>query len=38
MEVYQATYKDLDGVATLFNLYRIIYEKEADLKGAKSYI
>ncbi|WP_161784715.1 hypothetical protein [Halalkalibacter okhensis] len=36
--VYQATYKDLDGVATLFNLYRMFYEQESDLKGAKSYI
>lgn len=38
MEIYQATNKDLDGVATLFNLYRMFYEKESDLNGAKSYI
>lgn len=38
MEIYQANNKDLDGVATLFNLYRMFYEQESDLKGAKSYI
>ncbi|KHF39386.1 GNAT family N-acetyltransferase [Halalkalibacter okhensis] len=38
MEIYQATNKDLDGVAALFNLYRMFYDQESDLKGAKSYI
>ena len=38
MEIYQATIKDIDGVSNLFNLYRIFYELESDLEGAKNYI
>ncbi|HZG69904.1 MAG TPA: GNAT family N-acetyltransferase [Chondromyces sp.] len=38
MEVYQASIKDLDGVSNLFNLYRIFYQQESDLDGAKNYI
>ncbi len=38
MEIFQATIEDLDGVSNLFNLYRIFYQQESDLEGAKTYI
>jgi ribosomal protein S18 acetylase RimI-like enzyme len=38
VEVYQATITDLTGVSNLFNMYRIFYEQESDLEGAKKYI
>ncbi|GAA0345035.1 GNAT family N-acetyltransferase [Bacillus carboniphilus] len=38
MEIYQATIDDLDGVANLFNLYRIFYEQKSDIDGARTYI
>lgn len=38
MEIYQATIDDLEGVSELFNLYRMFYEQESDLDGAKSFI
>ena len=38
MEIYQATIEDLEGVSYLFNLYRMFYNQESDLEGAKNYI
>ena len=38
MEIYQAKIEDLEGVSNLFNLYRMFYDQESDLKGAKHYI
>lgn len=38
MDIYQATIEDLQGVSELFNLYRMFYQQESDLDGAKSYI
>lgn len=34
MKIYQATIKQLDQVAFLFNQYRIFYRQPADLKSA----
>ncbi|SDN02970.1 Acetyltransferase, GNAT family [Psychrobacillus sp. OK028] len=38
MEIFQATFEDLEGVSSLFNLYRMFYEQESDIEGAKTYI
>ncbi|WP_106532293.1 GNAT family N-acetyltransferase [Planomicrobium soli] len=38
MKVIRATMEDLDGVAELFNLYRVFYEQESDLEAARGYI
>ena len=38
MEIYQATIGDLEGVSSLFNLYRVFYQQTSDLEGAKIYI
>ncbi|WP_404460894.1 GNAT family N-acetyltransferase [Sutcliffiella horikoshii] len=38
MEIYQATMKDLDAIANLFNMYRTFYEQTPDLDGAKAFI
>ncbi|WP_404469654.1 GNAT family N-acetyltransferase [Sutcliffiella horikoshii] len=38
MEIYQATMKDLEGAATLFNKYRTFYQQTPDLDGAKAFI
>ena len=38
MEIYQATMKDLEGAATLFNMYRTFYQQTPDLDGAKAFI
>ena len=38
MEIYQATIKDLEGTAHLFNLYRMFYNQDSDIEGAKTYI
>ncbi len=38
MEIYQATMKDLEGAATLFNMYRTFYQQTTDLDGAKAFI
>lgn len=38
MKVIRATMEDLDGVAELFNLYRVFYEQESDLEAARDYI
>lgn len=38
MKIRQANIDDLETVSILFNKYRIFYEKESDLKGAKNFI
>ncbi|THE13028.1 GNAT family N-acetyltransferase [Bacillus timonensis] len=38
MEIFQATIEDLDGVANLFNSYRMFYQQESDVEGAMTYI
>jgi GNAT superfamily N-acetyltransferase len=38
MEIFQATIADLDGVANLFNQYRMFYQQASDLDGAMTYI
>ncbi len=38
MKIYQATIEDLEGVSNLFNMYRMFYQQESDLEGAKTYI
>ena len=38
MEIFQATMEDLEGMSNLFNLYRIFYQQESDIEGAKTYI
>ena len=38
MDSYQATIKDLESLSNLFNLYRLFYQQESDLEGAKAYI
>ena len=38
MKIVQATMEDLEGVSNLFNLYRMFYQQESDLEGAKTYI
>jgi len=38
VEIYQATMEDLEGVSSLFNLYRIFYHQASDMEGAKAYI
>nr|WP_106779368.1 GNAT family N-acetyltransferase [Lysinibacillus timonensis] len=38
MEVYQSTIEDLEGVSNLFNSYRMFYEQDLDLEGARLYI
>jgi ribosomal protein S18 acetylase RimI-like enzyme len=38
MEVYQAGIEDLEGVAKLFNSYRMFYQQPSDPEGTQSYI
>ncbi|WP_050180559.1 GNAT family N-acetyltransferase [Domibacillus robiginosus] len=38
MKIFQATIEDLEGVSNLFNLYRMFYQQESSLEGAKTYI
>lgn len=38
MEIVQATLDDLEGVAGLFDEYRMYYEQPSDIDGAKAYI
>ena len=38
MKIFQATIEDLEGVSHLFNLYRMFYQQESDIEGAKTYI
>ncbi len=36
MRIYEATIADLDGLASVFNNYRMFYRQDSDLEGAKS--
>ncbi|MEH7380948.1 GNAT family N-acetyltransferase [Bacillus sp. JJ1533] len=38
MEIFQATIEDVEGVSDLFNKYRMFYQQESDMDGAKTYI
>lgn len=38
MNIYQATMKDLEGVAFLFDQYRTFYEQPSNLEGARIFI
>lgn len=38
MDIRKANSKDLDLVAELFDQYRVFYEKESDLEGAKKFL
>jgi len=38
MKIIQATMEDLEGVSNLFDMYRMFYQQESDLEGAKTYI
>ncbi|MBB4823710.1 ribosomal protein S18 acetylase RimI-like enzyme [Sporosarcina luteola] len=38
MKIFQATLEDLDGLSNLFNQYRIFYEQDSDLEGAKDFL
>ncbi|QTD43304.1 GNAT family N-acetyltransferase [Sporosarcina sp. Te-1] len=38
MEILKATMEDLDGVSDLFNQYRMFYEQDSDLEGAKAFL
>lgn len=38
MNISQATKKDIEGVARLFNEYRMFYKREDDIVSAASYI
>ncbi|MCA1055996.1 GNAT family N-acetyltransferase [Rossellomorea aquimaris] len=38
MKILRARLHDLDGVAALFNDYRIFYRQSSDLEGAKVYL
>ncbi len=37
MKIYEATIADLDGVAELFNNYRMFYGQESNVEEAKSF-
>ncbi|WP_242144772.1 MULTISPECIES: GNAT family N-acetyltransferase [unclassified Bacillus cereus group] len=38
MKIYEATIADLDGVAELFNNYRMFYGQESNVEEAKSFL
>ncbi|MFS0782917.1 GNAT family N-acetyltransferase [Bacillus sp. 1P06AnD] len=38
MEIYQASIRDLDSIAPLFNDYRIFYGQPSDLPAARSFM
>lgn len=38
MEVYKATKRDLDGISTLFDLYRVFYQQSSNINAAKDFI
>jgi len=38
MEIFQATIKQLDNVAFLFDQYRIFYQQESDLEKGKEFV
>lgn len=38
MNIHKATMKDLEGIATLFNNYRMFYKQESNIEGAKDFV
>lgn len=38
MKVYEATISDLDGLADVFNNYRMFYRQESNVEGAKTFL
>ena len=38
MQIQQATLKDLEDLALLFDAYRVFYNKNSDLKGATNFL
>jgi len=38
LNIQKATLNDLDALTELFDLYRLFYEQESDLKGAKEFL
>lgn len=38
MEVYKGTIQDLDGISTLFDLYRVFYQQPSNINAAKDFI
>lgn len=37
MRIYEATIVDLDGLASVFNNYRMFYRQDSDLEGQKYF-
>ena len=37
MRIYEATIADLDGLASVFNNYRMFYRQDSDLEGQKYF-
>lgn len=38
IQIYQATIADLDQIVPVFDEYRVFYEQESDLEGAKQFL
>ena len=38
MRIYEATIADLDGLASVFNNYRMFYRQDSDIEGAKVFL
>lgn len=38
MEIYQASIKDIKGIAYLFDLYRVFYKQESNLQEAEAFL
>ena len=38
VKIYQATMEDLQGVASLFNEYRMIYRQDSNIEGAEQFL
>ncbi|ENQ3108730.1 Acetyltransferase, GNAT family [Bacillus sp. 491mf] len=38
MKIYQATMEDLQGVASLFNEYRMFYRQDSNIEGAEQFL
>ena len=38
MKIIKATINEIDAFAKLFNEYRVFYEKEPDMEGAKKFL
>lgn len=38
VNIHKATMKDLEGITTLFNNYRMFYKQESNIEGAKAFV